>query len=163
MEAVDTVNAIRQNHALEHATIAVLLPKLNGKVRLVGRAGLSSFHLYGDIPTKLLEESTHEALRRLQEGEKSLAVSPMCGTNLAVAGLAAGIASMIAGRGHSGIDKFGRVIQASVLAVLVAQPLGRLAPKHITTRSDLDNVRIAQVIRKGSGKYTRHKVTLARV
>ena len=162
-DTVDTINVVRQNHALEHATISVLLPKLNGKIRLMGRAGLTGFYLYGDIPTDLLKESAHEALRRLQEGEKSLAVSPMCGTNLAVAFVAAGVASMIAARGHNGISKLGRVVPASVIAAVAAQPLGRLAQKHITTNSDIDNIRIGETTRKGSGKYTRHKISLIRI
>jgi len=157
-EAMDMLNALRQNHALEHATISLLLTQLEGKIRLVGRAGLTGFYLYGDIPTEVLEDAAREALRRLQEGEEELAVSPMCGTNLVVAGLAAGIASMIAGRGHRGLSKFNRVVMASVIAMLVAQPLGRLAQKHITTTADLGNVSIVRVTKRGDGRRTRHKV-----
>lgn len=159
-EALGMLNAIRQNHALEHATVALLLTRLEGKVRLVGRAGLTGFYIYGDIPTETLEEAAREGLRRLQEGEKDLAVSPMCGTNVAVAGFCAGIAAMIAGRGSKGLTKFNRVINASVIAVLAAQPLGRLAQKYITTTPDLDNVSIARVVKRGEGKRTRHKVEL---
>ncbi|MDY6912681.1 MAG: DUF6391 domain-containing protein, partial [Chloroflexota bacterium] len=156
------INALRKNHALEHATIALLLPRLGGKVHLIGHAGLTGFYIYGDIPTNILEKSAHEALRRLHEGEKDLAVSSMCGTNLVVTGLATGIASLIAGRGHSGSGKFSRVIKASIVAALIAQPLGRLAQKHVTTVSDLDDVSIVRVVRTGKGKRTRHKVEVLR-
>ncbi len=128
-ETLSLVNVIRQNHALEHATIALLLTRLEGKVRLAGRAGLRGFYIYGDIPTETLEEAAREGLRRLQDGERDLAVSPMCGTNIAVAGLCAGVAAMIAGRGVGGLTKFSRVVSASVIAVLVAQPLGGAGPE----------------------------------
>lgn len=161
-EALDMVNAIRQNHALEHATVAVLMRRLGGKVRLIGRAGLMGFEIYGDIPTIALEQSAQEALRRLQEGEEELAISPACGTNLVVAGLAVGAASMIAGRGQSGLGKFISLVAAAILGMLVAQPLGRLAQKHVTTRADLANVGTVQVTKRGAGKWARHRVEVVR-
>ena len=91
----DLIGSVRRNHALEHATITVLLNKLGRDVRMVGRATRDGYYLYADVPTDLLEESTFEALRRLKSGEGHLAVSPLCGTNLAVAGALAGIASTL--------------------------------------------------------------------
>lgn len=160
MEAMDMVNAVRKNHALEHATINLLLKRVDGRVRLVGRSGLTGFHIYGDVPTQALEESAREALRRLQDGEEGLAVSPMCGTNFVVGGLMAGVASMIAGRGHSGLSKFTRIVEASMIALLLAQPVGRLAQKHLTTTADVANLSILKVVKKGNGKLTRHKVEI---
>jgi len=156
------VNAVRQNHALEHATVAVLQMRKEGRVRLAGRAGIDGFYLYGDISTEALEDAAGEALRRLQAGEKGLAVSPFCGTNLVVSGLAAGVASMFAGRGHKGLGKFIRIAEASIFATVAAQPLGRVVQKHLTTKSDLDSIRITQVIKIGEGKATRHKVEISR-
>jgi hypothetical protein len=161
-EALDMVNTIRQNHALEHATIALLMWRLGGKVSLIGRAGLTGFEVYGDIPTRVLEESAQEALRRLQEGEEELAISPVCGTNLVVAGLAVGAATMIAGRGHRGLGKFIRLVGAAMSAMLIAQPLGRLAQKHLTTRADLSNVSTVRVSKRGAGKWARHRVEVVR-
>jgi hypothetical protein len=112
------IGTVRRNHALEHATIAVLLRRIGHDVRMVGRATGDGYYLYADVPTELLEESTHEALRRMQQGEGYLAVSPFCGTNLAVAGAMAGIASVITmGSGRRG-EKLPNVILASMLAVL---------------------------------------------
>ena len=162
LQIADSINAVRQNHALEHATITLLLPKLRHGTRLVGRAGLGGFYLKGDIPTELLEETAYEALRRLQEGDEELAVTPMCGTNHVMAGLAAGVASTIAARGHRGLSRFRYAVMASIAAILVAQPLGRLVQKHITTRADLENVSILQVTKTGRGTCTRHKVEVVR-
>ena len=154
------LNDIKQNHALEHATVAHLLRQLEGNVRVIGRASLTGFYLYGDIPTEAVEKASGEALQRLQEGEEGLAVSPMCGTNLIVSGLAAGVASMVAARGHKGLSRFSRVVKASIIAMLVAQPLGRLAQKHVTTTADVANVAIKGVVRSGEGKRTRHKIEI---
>ncbi len=156
------IRAVRQNHALEHATIAILLQRLNGRVRMMGRAGWNGFYIFGNIPTEVIEEAAHEALRRLQSGEKDLAVSPMCGTNIVVAGLAAGVASAFAARGHRGADRLGRILIASTIAVLLAQPLGRLAQRYITTTTDLDDVSIGRVVRSGDMGIVRHKVEILR-
>jgi len=158
MELGEMVNIIRQHHALEHATVTLLLKRLEGNVRLVGRAGLTGFYLYGDVPTEAVEEAAREALRRLQEGEEELAISPLCGTNIVVAGIMAGIASMIAAKGRDGLRKLDRVLTASILAVLFSQPLGRLVQKYLTTKSDLSDVSIVRVVRMGEGGRTRHKV-----
>ena len=158
----DVVKIVRQNHAMEHATIAVLLERLEVRVRMAGHAGLNGFYIYGNIPTTTLEEAVYEGLKRLKAGEKDIAISPMCGTNLAVAGLAAGIAAVIAGRGHTGVSKFARILSASAAAAIMAQPLGPLAQRHITTTSNLSNVQIVGVKKSGFGRYTRHKVILAR-
>src|SRR3989442_6469372 len=115
------INAVRRNHALEHATISILLNR-HGPMRLVGRAVPDGFYIYGDIPTERLQELADEALARLQRGEADLAVSPLCGTNIAVAGVLAGLGSYVAlgsgprrARGGSG-------------AVMAANPAGARSP-----------------------------------
>src|SRR6185437_4025434 len=67
------VGSVRRNHALEHATISVLLAKIGRDIRMVGRATRDGYYLYADIPQELLDESTHEALARLKSGEGYLA------------------------------------------------------------------------------------------
>ncbi|MBM3132083.1 MAG: hypothetical protein FJZ95_03495 [Chloroflexi bacterium] len=160
---MDAVHAVRQNHAMEHATLAILAKRLEGHKRIVGRAGWDGFYLYGDVPTDLVADAAREAMQRLQEGERDLAISANCGTNIVVAGLAAGVASMIVARGHTGSDRLTRIILASTIAVLLAQPLGKVAQRHITTTSELDNVSIARVVRTSGDGLTVHKVELARL
>ncbi len=77
------LDAVRRNHALEHATVAVLLAR-HGPTRLAGRASGDGFFIFGDIEEGELTSCAHEALERLQRGESGLAVSPLCGTNIAV-------------------------------------------------------------------------------
>ena len=156
------IGSIRRNHALEHATIAVLASKLGRDVRLVGRATRSGFYLYGDMPADRVEESAIEALQRLRQGEAHLAISSMCGTNLAVAGLLAGVSSLLALGNRSRLERTPNVLLASMLAVLVAQPLGRLAQKHITTDPDLSDTELVSVREGGRGPGRFHRVETLR-
>ncbi len=157
------VNAVRRNHALEHATVSILLSRHGPHTRVVGRAAADGFYIYGDIPTEALEEFAHEGLARLQRGESHLAVSPMCGTNLAVAGLMAGLASLFAMGRRSRLEGLPRALMAAMVAVLAAQPLGRLVQKHVTTSPELDGVRIVSVAPVGRRFARLHKVRTALV
>jgi hypothetical protein len=155
------INSVRRNHALEHATIAVML-KRHGQVRVVGRAAPDGFYIYGNVPTEGLEAWAQEALQRLQGGEAHLAVSPLCGTNLAVAGVLAGLGSYAAMGARS--DRLGGLpgaIVASIAAVIASQPVGRWVQKHYTTSPDLDGVRIVSVRSVGERPAKVHKVQTA--
>src|SRR5713101_4566874 len=80
---------IRQNHALEHATITILsgyVPDL----RVSARSSSRGFIIFGDVDLGQLRRSLDEALQRLQAGEAELAIHPNCGTNLVVGGSPAG-------------------------------------------------------------------------
>lgn len=152
------VRSVRRNHALEHATIAVLAGRLGRDVRLLGRATRNGFYLYGDVAPEQVEASAQEALHRLRQGESHLAISPMCGTNLAVAGILAGLSSLLALGNRSRLERIPNVLLASMLAVLAAQPLGRLVQKHLTTDSDLSDTELVSVRQGGRGPSRFHKV-----
>lgn len=155
------INSVRRNHALEHATIAVML-KRHGQVRVVGRAAPDGFYIYGNVPTEGLKEWADEALARLQGGEAHLAVSPLCGTNLAVAGVLAGVGSYVAMGARS--DRLGGLpgaIVASIAAVIASQPVGRWVQKHYTTLPDLNGVKIVSVRGLGGRLARVHKVQTA--
>ena len=155
------INAVRRNHALEHATISILLSR-HGPMRVVGRAVPDGFYIYGDIPTERLRELADEALTRLQRGEADLAVSPLCGTNIAVAGVLAGLGSYVAlGAGPRRAGGVSGAIMAAMLAVLAAQPLGRLIQKYYTTSPDLGGVRIVSVLPMRRRLFRGHKVRTA--
>jgi Domain of unknown function (DUF6391) len=158
----DAIGTIRRNHALEHATITMLVSRLGRDVRLVGRATNSGFYLYGDVSEEHVEQAASEALRRLRGGEDYLAVSPMCGTNLAVAGILAGVSSIIALGNRSRIERIPNVVLASMLAVLAAQPLGRLAQKHLTTHPDLSGTEVVGIRQGGRGPGRYFKVDTVR-
>ncbi len=86
------IDAVRQNHALEHATMHILNRRYP-YLRLMGRSSLSGFYLYGALDTQELADAVSEALLRLQQGERHLAIHPRCGTNLAVTSVLAGAAA----------------------------------------------------------------------
>ena len=156
------IGTVRRNHALEHATIAVLASKAGHDIRLVGRATNSGFYLYGEMTEDSVRESTLEALDRLRRGEKHLAVSALCGTNLAVSGILAGLASLIALGNRSRIERIPNVLLASMLAMLVAQPLGGFVQKHLTTDPDLSDTEFVGIRQGGRSAGRFHKVDTLR-
>ena len=157
-----TIGSIRRNHALEHATIAVLANRLGRDVRLIGRATRNGYYLYGDMQAEQVEVAAQEALERLRRGEAHLAVSPMCGTNLAVAGILAGLSSIVALGNRSRLERIPNVLLASMLAVLVAQPLGRIVQKHLTTDPDLSDTELVSINEGGRGPGRFHRVETVR-
>lgn len=138
------IDAVRRNHALEHATVAVFIAR-HGPTRLAGRASGDGFFILGDIPEDVLRASADEALRRLQAGEAELAISPLCGTNIAVTGLLAATAATAVLATGSPRARFGNAVTASMLAVIAAQPLGRLVQRYVTTRADLEHVELTDI------------------
>jgi len=152
------IGSVRRNHALEHATVSILLGRLGPGVRMVGRASQNGFYIYGDVPSAQLEESAAEGLERLKRGESGLAVSPLCGTNLAVAGLLAGTSSLLALGNRGRLERLPNVLMSATLAVLAAQPLGRLVQRHVTTSPDVADMEIVGIRQGGHGAARYHKV-----
>lgn len=146
------VGSVRRNHALEHATVSVLLSRMGPNVRLVGRAVSDGFYIYGNVRRDQLASAADEALGRMQKGESHLAVSPLCGTNLAVGGTLAGLAALVALGTGDRWERMPNVLTAAMLAVLAGQPMGRLAQKYLTTSPDLNDTRILEVREGGSGR-----------
>jgi hypothetical protein len=125
-------DAVRRNHALEHATVAVLLAR-HGPTRLAGRASVDGFLIFGDVDPDELTSCAQEALQRLKAGQSSLAVSPLCG--------AAAAATAVLSTGSKG-SRFPNAFVAAMVGVIAAQPLGRMVQQHITTRPDLEAVEV---------------------
>ncbi len=158
----ELIGSVRRNHALEHATIAILMGRLGPDTRLVGRATASGFYIYGNVPSEDVEASAEQGLNRLQAGESVLAVSPLCGTNLAVAGILAGLASTVSAGNRNRWERLPGVLLASMLAVVAAQPLGRWLQKYVTTSPDLRDVEIVGVRGSGRQRGNYFKVETAR-
>ncbi len=152
------ITALRRNHALEHATAAILIHKMKPGTRLLGRAGLQGFHIYADAPTETVSQAAQEGLARLKQGERGLAVSPLCGTNLVTAALLAGLTSVVLARGKGRNISLPTTVLASLAAILVAQPLGRQAQRHLTTSTNVVGLEIDGVSSKRRGRYVRHEI-----
>ncbi|MDA0352163.1 MAG: hypothetical protein DWG79_00375 [Chloroflexi bacterium] len=140
------LNAVRRNHGLEHATVAILFER-SGPQRIAGRASGNGFFIVGKVDQTVLDECAHEALRRMQNGQPGLAVSPLCGTNIAVTGLftaAAALGAMRRAKRQGRSDGFMSATTAAMLAVVAAQPAGRWLQQFVTTRGDVDQLSIVE-------------------
>lgn len=157
------ISAVRRNHALEHATIHVLSRRVPTRP-LIGRADFHGYYLYGDIPTDEIEQAANEALGRLQAGEKQLAIHPNCGTNLLTAGTLASLSALMAlstassNRWRDRLERLPLAISASVLGLILAQPLGAAAQRHLTTDADPAALSIVGVQRLRGAGPTIHRV-----
>ena len=49
----EIIQRIRRNHALEHATISIMLTR-QGPMRVIGRAVPDGFYIYGKVATERL-------------------------------------------------------------------------------------------------------------
>src|SRR2546428_13919900 len=74
---------IRQNHALEHATITILIGMVPD-LRVSARSSSNGFIVFGDVGLGMLRRALDEALRPLEAVETELANHPNCGTNVGV-------------------------------------------------------------------------------
>jgi hypothetical protein len=151
---------VRQNHAIEHATVTLLSRRIPG-VSLVGRSDLHGFILFGDVETHVIEEAATEAVARLQAGEANLAVHPNCGTNLVTAGVLSGLAATLAvsGRNRSWGDRIPASLLAATLALIVAVPAGRWVQENVTTSPHVEGLSVTGVVKQG-GPVTRHRVLI---
>ena len=145
--ALGLIGRMRKNHALEHATMHVLSDSRKGG-NLVGNATPSGFHIYGDVPTETVLAAARTAQRRLNAGERRLAVHPNCGTNLVLAGTLAATGSfLVLGRGSKSwrqrllLLPFACAMAA--LGIIVARPLGPVVQAQVTTDSNVGALRIS--------------------
>lgn len=139
---------VRQNHALEHATVTLLTRHMPWLV-VSARANQHGFTIFADLDPRVVEEAAQEALTRLQRGEAELAVHPNCGTNLAVGVSLALFGSLFALTAARPRTRILSALVSSLVAWKMARPLGQMAQRRLTTFADLGNVRVATV-------YTRH-------
>lgn len=159
----DILNSIRQNHALEHATLHLLARRSPG-IRLVGRSGPSGFAIYGPASTGDVEAAAAEALARLQRGDAHLAVHPNCGTNAVVTGLLVGGSAFAAGLGkaRSRLERLPLVLLVATLAAVAAPPLAHLVQERVTTSPALQGAHLVDVRREGQGGLLVHRIRVRR-
>ena len=153
------ISTVRRNHGIEHATVHVLTAH-DPSTRLIGRADTTGFNIYGDVPSDALVSAAHEALTRLQNGERALAVHPRCGTNLLVAGLVTALAAALAIGRKPSMKKIPDVILATTIAAFIAQPLGMSLQEHVTTSPDAIGARIVGVRQSQMGQIKAQHVDI---
>ena len=109
-----------------------------------------------------MAEAANEALRRMKNGEASLAIHPTCGTNYVVAGLSAGGAAWVGFLGaNNWRARWGRLPIVALLctaALILAQPLGAALQQHITTSGEMREMQIVSIRRSERGNFVTHFV-----
>jgi hypothetical protein len=143
LKAIIGNRILRRNHALEHATIIVMLEREPGR-KLSGYSTDDGFFVQGVRSLEEVEGATREALRRLRDGEKGLAVHRNCGTTLVAANLLAAIFFL----GAFGLGLYMQwplyllILGSVVLAFALRVPLSLLLQRFVTTDADLTNAEI---------------------
>jgi hypothetical protein len=155
------MQTVRRNHAIEHATLNLLL---KDGYRLSGLSDWRGFFVLGKVPTELLFNTTQRAVERLNGGDRQLAIHPHCGTNYASSGAVAGLVAWLVMAGaNSGRKRWSRlpfVIAFSSLAYLLSQPLGPWLQKNVTTNAMLDEVRVTGILLREYRHASVHRVYL---
>ena len=138
---------LRRNHALEHATIVVMMEREPGR-KLNGFSTDDGFFVQGVRSIAEVESAAREALRRLRAGEKRLAVHRNCGTTIVAANLLAAIFFLGAlglGFALGGQWLYLLIVGGVVLAFALRVPLSLLLQRFVTTDADLTNAEVGWV------------------
>lgn len=156
------ISRIRRNHGLEHATIH-LLSKAKPRRMLAGHSDANGFWLIGEVSTDELAKTILEALNRMRNGERELAVHPNCGTNFATYGTFAGLGAFVAlaGAGGKFRHKLERLPLAAVfatLALILSQPIAFRLQRDVTTSGDPQGLTVVKITKTSVGGRTAHRV-----
>ncbi len=156
------IDRVRRNHAIEHATIALLAAR-GHRPPMGGYSTPGGFWVYGNIPSDDVSGAARDALERLRAGESRLAVSPYCGTNLAV-GIVGAIllAGLIRRRVANRAVRVPLVAAAVLGAIFVRRPVGMAAQREFTTLSEVGDAEVAGVRRMTLGRHVFHRVDVGR-
>lgn len=164
----NTINRIRRNHALEHATIHVLSEKYKN-FSAQGNSTHAGFYLniYGNLPDGAVADAVQEAYTRLKRGEHHLGVHPNCGTVLLTTATLATLAAQATfsleqrRQKRSSMDlttlcnTLPSAILAVVVALIVSRPLGIALQARYTVDSHLADLQVVQVRQISPSPVTR--------
>ncbi|QIN78030.1 hypothetical protein GBA65_05310 [Rubrobacter marinus] len=137
---------LRRNHALEHATIVVMMERSPGR-RFNGFSDDDGFFVQGVRSTDEVDSAAREALRRMTAGEKGLAIHRNCGTTIVAANLLAAVFFL----GAIGLGLlmewplYLMILGGIALSLLLRVPLSLLLQRFVTTDADLTNAEVGWV------------------
>ena len=158
---IPIISRIRRNHGLEHATINILSETFP-RQPMAGYSFPGGFFILGDIPTNYLREAAVQALARLNNGERHLAIHPNCGTNYAVSGFVVGaltwLAMVGAKKNRDKVERLPLVLALATLGLIVSQPLGPQVQERITTSGDPQGLSIVDIFPIRFGRLSLHQV-----
>ncbi|MHB8621666.1 MAG: DUF6391 domain-containing protein [Chloroflexota bacterium] len=142
---------MRRNHALEHATMAIMQQR-DPRIKLIARSSSRGFRVYGKANPADVRSAVEEALRRLRSGERSLAIAPRCGTNIAVGVLLGTLGLSLSDLLRNPRHKLALGLATSVIIAASSHPVGLLAQRHLTTLADLDGLSVKLVTTRSLGR-----------
>ena len=159
------VSLVRRNHGLEHATLNILAKKLPGN-SFSGYSDHKGFWVVGEVSTDVLLKTAQEALRRMKDGERSLAVHTHCGTNFVTAGFVAGTLAWLATLGKANsfkkkLDRWPFLVLLITGSFIVAQPLGPKVQAKITTSGEPGQLVVKQIVRYERSGPAIHRILTA--
>jgi hypothetical protein len=163
MTILDTpvLSRIRRNHGLEHATINILSARFPDRP-LAGYSLPGGFFILGDVPTADLREAVVQALARMNNGERYLAIHPNCGTNLLASGFVAGLLAWLGMAGAKSkrdkVERLPLVIVLAMLGLIASQPLRPKIQERITTSGDPEGLSIVDIFPIRFGRFSLHRV-----
>ncbi len=152
------IDRLRQNHAIEHATISVLGRKHDQVGQLGGRASFDGFFIHGPTTIERIEEASKEAIERLGAGEGHLAVSPFCGTNFLIGGASTALVAAVTLGTRNRIGRLPQAIAISALVLIASFRLGAVVQKRWTTKAEIGGLKIKNVRRVSGGSRPVHRV-----
>lgn len=140
---------LRRNHALEHATIVVMMERQPGR-KFNGFSTDDGFFVQGVRSLEEVDSAAREALRRLKDGQRNLAIHRNCGTTIVAANLLAAVfflGSLGVGLylGLSLGNFFLLLVGAMLLSFVLRVPLSLLLQRFVTTDADLTNAEVGWV------------------
>ncbi len=138
---------VRQNHALEHATITIL-SRMVPDLSVSARSSADGFIIFGNVDLGVLRHAMDEALRRLQAGEAELAIHPNCGTNIAVGISLITLGTLFGLTSDQPRTRIATAAASSIAGLMAARPVGQYVQRHFTTLPDLTGVHVTQIARR---------------
>ena len=137
---------LRRNHALEHATIVVMMERSPGR-KFNGFSDDDGFFVQGVRSTDEVDSAAREALRRMKAGEKGLAIHRNCGTTIVAANLLVAVFFLAAiGFGlYMNWPLYLMILGGIALALLLRVPFSLLLQRFVTTDADLTNADVGWV------------------
>jgi len=158
---IPILSRIRRNHGLEHATITILSQRFPYRP-LAGYSFPGGFFLLGDVPTEHVRDAVVQALSRMNNGERYLAVHPNCGTNYAVSGFVIGGLAWLGMVGAKSkrdkVERLPLVITLVMLGLILSAPLGPLVQERITTSGDPQGLSVVDIFPIRFGQLSLHRV-----
>jgi hypothetical protein len=158
---IPVLSRIRRNHGLEHATINILSQRFP-YLRLAGYSFPGGFFILGDIPTADLREAVIQALVRMSNGERTLAIHDQCGTNYVASGFIAGLLAWLGMAGAKSkrdkVERLPLVIALATVGFIASQPLGLMVQQRVTTSGDPQGMTILDVFPIKFGRFSLHHV-----